>query len=68
MRYKAPLEEHKFIKLVKSFDYDVVSSSKHHKIVNANNEFLMVFAISHSKKGKREVKPIYINLFLSKIQ
>lgn len=68
MRYKAPLEEHKFIKLVKSFGYEVISSSKHHKIVDINEDLLMVFAISHSKKGKREVKPVYINLFLNKLQ
>ena len=68
MRYKAPLEEHKFIKLVKSFDYNVVSTSKHCKIVDKNDELVMVFAISHSKRGKREVKPVYINLFLNKIE
>ena len=68
MRYKAPLEEYKFIKLVKSFNYDVISSSKHNKIIDENGNCLMVFAISHSKRGKREVKPVYINLFLNKIQ
>lgn len=68
MKYKAPLEEHKFEKLVKSFDYKVISSAKHHKIVNSEDETLMVFAVSHNKTGKREVKPIYIKLFLDKIK
>jgi hypothetical protein len=68
MRYSSLLEEHKFIKLVKSFGYTVVSSSKHHKIIDENDVLLMVFAISHSGKGKREVKPVYINQFLNKIK
>lgn len=68
MRYKAPLEEHKFIKLAKSLGYKVIHSAKHYKIVDANEDFLMVFAVSHSKSGKREVKPIYINLFLNKVR
>lgn len=68
MKYKAPLEEHKFIKLVKSFGYCIVPASKHHKIVDVNDNLLMVFAVSHGKKGKREIKPVYINLFLNKIK
>lgn len=68
MKFKAPLEEHKFNKLVKNYGFKVISASNHHKIVNDSEETLMVFAISHSKSGKREVKPIYINLFLKKIQ
>ncbi len=69
MKYKAPLEEHKFKKLVKSYGFKVISASKHHKIVSLDNgEILMYFAISHNKNGKREIKPIYINLFLKKIQ
>ena len=69
MKYKAPLEERKFKKLVESYGFKVVSSSKHHKIVYSfDNKTVMVFAVHHSKQGKREVKPIYINLFLNKIQ
>lgn len=67
--YKAPLEEHKFKQLVKNYGFKIVSASKHHKIVFlSNGEVLMYFAIDHSKNGKREVKPVYINLFLKKIQ
>ena len=66
--YKAPLEEHKFEKLVKNYGYNIISSSKHYQIVDSNNDFLMEFAISHKKQGKREVKPIYIKLFLNKIK
>lgn len=68
MKYKAPLEEHKFKKIVKSFGYKIIRSSKHHKIVDSNNTTLMVFAISHTEQGKREIKPIYINKFLEKVQ
>jgi len=67
--YKAPLEEHKFKKLVKSYGFEIISASKHHKIISLNDgKTLMNFAIYHSKTGKREVKPIYINLFFKKIQ
>jgi len=69
MKYKAPLEEHKFEKLVKNYGFKVVSASKHHKIVySSDDKTLMIFAVSHSKTGKREVKPVYINLFLKKVQ
>ena len=67
--YKAPLEEHKFKQLVKNYGFKIVSASKHHKIISLNNgETLMYFAVYHNKNGKREVKPVYINLFLRKIQ
>jgi len=67
-RYKAPLEEHKFKKLVKAYGYNVIPSKKHHEIVDSNDNFLMTFAVDHSKSGKREVKPFYINEFLRLIQ
>ena len=69
MKFTAPLEERKFEKLVKNYGYKVVSASKHHKIVySLDDKTLMIFAVSHSKSGKREVKPVYINLFLQKVK
>lgn len=58
-----PIEEKDFIRLVEDKGYIVVSSSKHHKILNSDGNTVMIFAVSHKKGGKREVKRTYINKF-----
>lgn len=68
MSYTSPLEEHKFKRLVKEYNCTVVQTKKHYLIVNARGVKISRFAVTHSKKGKREVLPIYINQFLDKIK
>ena len=55
-------------KLVRSFGYDIVNSTKYHMIVDVDGNPIMSFAIAHSKKGKREIKSYYINEFFKKIK
>lgn len=63
----APLEEHKFIKLVKDNGYQIRPTSKHYEIINNEGKHLMTFAVSHKKGGKREVKYTYIKDFMNLI-
>ena len=68
MKYRSPLEEHKFKKLVKNFGYIIEKTSKHHIIKDSKGNKLMAFAVDHSKSGKREVKEFYVNKFLNEIK
>jgi hypothetical protein len=64
----APMSERDFLKLVKDSGLQVDKSGKEWKIVDASGQYLMSFAVAHSKGGKREVKPVYIRQFRKLIE
>jgi hypothetical protein len=47
--------------------YSIISTTKHHKIVDKNGKFIDHFAISHKTGGKRFIKPGYISRIRRKI-
>ena len=57
----------KFRRLVTSKGFQIISTTKHHAIVDEQGRAIMHFAISHGQGSKKEVLGCYIKEFLEKI-
>jgi hypothetical protein len=60
----APIPEHEFGRLVREHGCILRPTAKEFEIVTKEGQFVCSLAISHKKRGRREIKPVYVRIFL----